>query len=186
MAAMTTKPLSKLLAPPKPKKKKGPKPKPTPRACVCGCNEMTKGGEFLPGHDARHKAALIREVKAGGNDEAYAELERRGWLHFLDKSRNNDRVQAERKTGTKTRTPKLVVLEGGSTLTTEQLAVQRTNRYLKAKAVSELLASIGRFGKSSGERRLEVQLDDEWLESIIQGTHPDLTDDDRAKIRGLQ
>lgn len=29
-----------------------------PRECACGCGEMTKGGVYRPGHDARHHAAL--------------------------------------------------------------------------------------------------------------------------------
>jgi hypothetical protein len=29
-----------------------------PRECSCGCGEMTKGGAYRPGHDARHHAAL--------------------------------------------------------------------------------------------------------------------------------
>lgn len=29
----------------------------TPQACGCGCGGMTKGGRFLPGHDARFHAA---------------------------------------------------------------------------------------------------------------------------------
>lgn len=63
------------------------------RTCTCGCGETPKGetAEFMPGHDARYKSHLIREVRAGGNDEAHAELERRGWLHFLEKAINNKR-----------------------------------------------------------------------------------------------
>lgn len=38
----------------------------TPQACGCGCGGMTKGGRFLPGHDARFHAAQ----KAGHNTAA--------------------------------------------------------------------------------------------------------------------
>lgn len=34
----------------------------TPKPCACGCNEMTKGGEFLPGHDVRLLGAIVRRV----------------------------------------------------------------------------------------------------------------------------
>jgi hypothetical protein len=54
--------------------------------CLCGCTETTKGGQFLPGHDARYKSHLIREALAD-NPDALAELERRGWLRFLEKTR---------------------------------------------------------------------------------------------------
>lgn len=35
-----------------------------PHECACGCGEMTKGGTYRPGHDARHHAAL----KAAGQE----------------------------------------------------------------------------------------------------------------------
>lgn len=75
-------------------KGKASKPAPTPKACGCGCSEMTKGGEFAIGHDAKHKSALIRTAlkREGGLPmtvkAAEAELERRGWTKFLEKSRN--------------------------------------------------------------------------------------------------
>ena len=53
--------------------------------CVCGCGGTTKGGDFLPGHDARHKSALFREARAG-NAEALAEIDQRNWMHLYDKS----------------------------------------------------------------------------------------------------
>lgn len=38
----------------------------TPRQCTCGCGLMTKGGRYVPGHDARHHGWAIRI--AGGYD----------------------------------------------------------------------------------------------------------------------
>lgn len=32
------------------------------KSCACGCGKMTKGGDFLPGHDQRLWGALVREV----------------------------------------------------------------------------------------------------------------------------
>lgn len=49
-------------APPKPERE--PREKKEPRQCLCGCGGMTKGGRFLPGHDARYHAA---QKKAGGD-----------------------------------------------------------------------------------------------------------------------
>ena len=42
-----------------------------PQACGCGCGGMTKGGRFLPGHDARmhgkkHESARIQERMRAG------------------------------------------------------------------------------------------------------------------------
>ena len=34
----------------------------TPKLCACGCNEMTKGGEFLPGDDVRLLGAIVKRV----------------------------------------------------------------------------------------------------------------------------
>lgn len=34
-----------------------PRPAKNPRECECGCGEMTKGGRFRPGHDAKFHAA---------------------------------------------------------------------------------------------------------------------------------
>jgi hypothetical protein len=40
--------------------------KPRPRKCKCGCEGVTKGGRFLPGHDATLKSRLFkRAVKTG-------------------------------------------------------------------------------------------------------------------------
>jgi len=33
-----------------------------PKLCACGCNKMTKGGEFLPGHDVRLLGAIVKRV----------------------------------------------------------------------------------------------------------------------------
>ncbi len=35
-----------------------------PKPCGCGCKGMTKGGDYLPGHDQKLRAAI--EEKAGG------------------------------------------------------------------------------------------------------------------------
>ena len=52
-----------------------------PRECACGCGGMTKGGRFLPGHDAKHKGNLIRTVREKGPGALAAgqELVKRGW-----------------------------------------------------------------------------------------------------------
>ena len=36
--------------------------KPKTGTCVCGCNGTTKGGKFLPGHDARFVSTLVGKV----------------------------------------------------------------------------------------------------------------------------
>lgn len=53
----------------------------TPR-CECGCGVTTKGGRFLPGHDAKLKKQLIR-LALSGKKRAVNRLEKLGWTKFL-------------------------------------------------------------------------------------------------------
>lgn len=46
------------------------KPK-LPAPCSCGCGGMTKGGKYLPGHDAKLVSAIIEAV---GSLEALRDL----------------------------------------------------------------------------------------------------------------
>lgn len=58
-----------------------------PKPCGCGCGEMTKGGNFSMGHDARHRSALLKASKAGKKADrlaALAEIGRYGWERFAD------------------------------------------------------------------------------------------------------
>ena len=36
--------------------------KKTPKLCSCGCGEMTRGGQFIPGHDAKLLSAIVSNV----------------------------------------------------------------------------------------------------------------------------
>lgn len=74
----------------------------TTHQCACGCGG-TPGkptSQFLVGHDAKHKSNLIQQVLTQQDEggAAYAELERRNWLQFLEKSRRNGKTaKAERR-----------------------------------------------------------------------------------------
>jgi hypothetical protein len=48
------------------------------RDCECACGGTTRGGRFLPGHDAKLKGRLLRQA-ADGDQGARDELRRRGW-----------------------------------------------------------------------------------------------------------
>lgn len=61
----------------RPLERKPRTPRSTVGACEC-CGAATKGGKFLPGHDARLKSRLRSAAKSGDGD-AKTELERRGW-----------------------------------------------------------------------------------------------------------
>jgi hypothetical protein len=67
------------------KKAKRPKKRSMPRVrtgvCEC-CGEATRGGRFLPGHDARH-ASVLRARVVSGDGDAYEEMKTRGWLKKL-------------------------------------------------------------------------------------------------------
>lgn len=45
---------------------KCPTPKRTKagRECACGCKGMTKGGIWLPGHDAKALSAMLAQIRA--------------------------------------------------------------------------------------------------------------------------
>jgi len=50
--------------------------------CECGCDGNTKGGRFLPGHDAKLKKELIA-LALSGKKRARNRLEKLGWGKFL-------------------------------------------------------------------------------------------------------
>lgn len=50
----------------------------SPRDCECACGGKTRGGRFIPGHDAKLKSVLLKK-SAGGDTAATDELRRRGW-----------------------------------------------------------------------------------------------------------
>lgn len=62
-----------------------PPPRPTSGVCECGCEGKTKGGKFVPGHDAKLASALKKLIEEFDPD-AYAEMKRRGWLKKLPKA----------------------------------------------------------------------------------------------------
>jgi len=51
--------------------------------CLCGCDGYTKGGRFLPGHDAKLKKALVSDALSG-KKRAVNKLAKLGWSKFLD------------------------------------------------------------------------------------------------------
>lgn len=58
--------------------------RPKTGSCEC-CGEPTRGGRFLPGHDAK-LASLLKQRVRDGDDEAYSEMKQRGWLKKLPAS----------------------------------------------------------------------------------------------------
>jgi len=49
--------------------------------CGCGCGSPVRA-RYLPGHDARHKSALVRAARSG-DERARGELVRLGWGRFI-------------------------------------------------------------------------------------------------------
>lgn len=56
--------------------------RPAEGICTCGCEGKTKGGRFLPGHDARLKSALRKSILAGSL-EARQRMIILGWEKFI-------------------------------------------------------------------------------------------------------
>jgi|SRR5215213_395321 len=44
---------------------RAPRKSRAPRPCLCSCGGTTKGGAFLPGHDARLRSELVAQIKKG-------------------------------------------------------------------------------------------------------------------------
>lgn len=61
----------------RPLEKKPRVPRPAVGSCEC-CGEPTRGGRFLPGHDARLAARLVARIKSG-DPTAREEMVSRGW-----------------------------------------------------------------------------------------------------------
>lgn len=61
--------------------RKRPVARPTAGVCICGCSGATKGGRFLPGHDAKLKGRLAKAVTAG-DEAAYARMVELGWQRY--------------------------------------------------------------------------------------------------------
>lgn len=136
-----------------------PRPKPEPKMCLCGCGDMTKGGTFCMGHDARHKRNLINEALLG-NGDAITELEERGWTKFLEKSRE---VVSK---------PKRVRRKEHSDAKLEESAA----RMDALKTAAQRLKTVGRYAKADGNK-LEITkqnankicaLSDDELSTITQ------------------
>ena len=71
----------------------------SPRECACGCGEMTGGGTFRPGHDARHKGNLLRQIRKGGDEgtAALEELAKYPKLYNIEKARAEYGTEAQRQ-----------------------------------------------------------------------------------------
>jgi hypothetical protein len=65
----------------------GRKVRKQPRNCRCQCGGTTRGGMFLPGHDARYRSALVSKARVEDEDVrrlALRELKSLGWIGLLD------------------------------------------------------------------------------------------------------
>lgn len=58
-----------------------------PRDCECECGQQTKGGRFLPGHDAKLKSRLQSEYREASTKRERDKIAKRfdelGWAHFV-------------------------------------------------------------------------------------------------------
>lgn len=87
-----------------------PKAGKEPRNCLCGCGGQTKGGRFLPGHDARYHARIKILTAAGlAHDEA-EKLASKGPLpakYTQAKASDNGKAAAPKPATTKKAKPDL-------------------------------------------------------------------------------
>lgn len=68
--------------------------------CGCGCGNRTKGGRYIPGHDAKHKGNLMRTAHrhegTPEGDAAILELQVRGWYKFYPAFSKNETKRERR------------------------------------------------------------------------------------------
>lgn len=141
--------------------------------CLCECGKETRGGSFLPGHDAKYKSALVKRA-LDDDAEAYTILEQRGWVKFLDKSREAAGKRQDRADG----------IRSVAATSEEDTAKRDYFGYEQMKVARVILMRIGRYGVSSGERRIPIEKGSAtW--SILDASHPDLTAAERKLIKGM-
>ncbi len=71
------------------------KTKSDPKPCGCGCGEMTRGGDFLPGHDARFRGRLLTAIDAGDESAIEALLARPTLLHGATEADLRERLGSD-------------------------------------------------------------------------------------------
>jgi hypothetical protein len=71
------------------------KAKAEPRECECGCGEMTNGGLFRPGHDAKLRSRLLKAIDAGDEDALAELIARPTLLHGATEADLRDRLGSE-------------------------------------------------------------------------------------------
>lgn len=136
--------------------------------CICGCGGKTKGGSFIPGHDAKLKSILIKGVLEQTKvealetltpDECLVVLEERGWTKFLDKARDvASRPKKERRAASK-----------------EKNTSEAWDEYTRFKQAGERLKAIDRYYMKDTKLTLTkknigavLDLSDEALKKITQ------------------
>src|SRR3712207_3036745 len=71
------------------------KAKAEPKECGCGCGELTRGGDFLPGHDARFQGQMLKAIDAGEESAIAALLARPTLLHGATEADLRERLGSE-------------------------------------------------------------------------------------------
>ena len=66
-----------------------------PKECGCGCGELTRGGEFLPGHDARFRGQMLKAIDAGDESAIAKLLARPTLLHGATEADLRERLGSE-------------------------------------------------------------------------------------------
>ena len=70
------------------------KAKAEPKPCAC-CGELTGGGDFLPGHDAKLRSRLLKAVDAGDESAVVELLARPTLLHGASETELRERLGSE-------------------------------------------------------------------------------------------
>lgn len=127
--------------------------------CLCGCGRTT-GNEFAPGHDARYKSQLLRRYINDGDEEALKILQARKWTKFIEASRRQAKIKAERAVR-KARIQRKVEIAEDPSLPADRIRV--------LKCAGEVLKASDQYHRRS---RNYIAMTD-WLDAykIIAGEH---------------
>lgn len=138
------------------------------RDCECGCKGTTGGGRYLPGHDAKHKSALVKLAIQGEGSEdvnenrlgmnAYAQLEERGWLKFLDKAKE---VAARPKADPR-------VVRAAKSEDAEARARENIARLELMKEAGRIIRDLGRWSRKDDNPQVIITGDN--AKAIVDGT----------------
>lgn len=160
----------------------------TPKPCFCGCGDMTKGGDFCMGHDARFKSGLMRAVCLNQGfsalqdftpEQALQFIKDRGWEKHLEKYRANLDAEKKPRKAKKGagRNGRVAVNgaasgEGADDVEGSQEEIDPVQRIRNLETMKEAYKKLQSLGLGHGPNKIEVNRDN--MGAILSASEADL------------